>query len=128
MDFLSAKAMTIAVGIAVSLAITSSILFTLNKITLIYQDVYNTDVSLKKEFNEYSMYQRTTMTGLEMYNTAKKYKNNPNVIVKSGATIINTDTWINNFVGTDANYTSRLYSVTYDNTGSNQITIKFVGM
>jgi hypothetical protein len=126
-EFLSAKALTIAVGIAVSLTIASAVLFTLNQITLIYKDVYGTDISIKKEFAKYSMYQGTVMTGLEMYNAAKKYKNSQEVIVKSGGTTINTTAWINSYVGTNRDYTSRLYDVTSSMDNEGIVTIQFIG-
>jgi len=126
-EFLSAKALNIAVGVAVSLTITSAVLFTLNQITLIYKDVYGTDVSIKKQFMEYSMYQDTVMTGLEMYNTAKKYKNSATLTVKSGGAIINTTAWINAYNGTDRNYTSRLYDVSNSMDNDGKVTIQFIG-
>lgn len=115
MDFLSTKALTIAVGIAVSLTITSSILFTLNQITKIYQGVYNTDISIRKQFTEFAMYDGTLMTGLEMINTAKKYKDNQSVNVIYSGNTINTTSWINIYK-LDPNrteYTDKLYDVTY---------------
>lgn len=119
MDFLSTKALTIAVGIAVSLTITSAILFTLNQITLIYKDVYSTDVSIKKQFPEFSMYDGTVMTGLQMYNTAKKFKDSKIVHVKYllGANNLNdsTNSWMDNFDGSEPDYTSKLYNVNYTN-------------
>jgi len=126
-EFLSAKALTIAVGVAVSLTITSAVLFTLNQITQIYQDVYSTDVSIKKQFIQYSMYQGTVMTGLEMYNTAKKYKDSKEVTVKSGGSIINIAGWINAYNGTDRNYTSRLYDVTNSTDNNGMVTLLFIG-
>jgi len=136
-EFLSAKALTIAVGVAISLTITSGILFTLNQITLIYKNVYATDVSIKKEFAEFSMYDGTVMTGLEMYNTAKKFQDSKLVNIKCyayGARNINqtVDGWIGNFDGSSEYYTSKLFNVHYSpNTVDNAdgirgtVTIKF---
>lgn len=126
MNFLSQKAITIALGISVSLAIASAILFTLNQIVSIYKSVYTTDVSIKGEFEEYAMYDNTIMTGLEMYNTAKRYKNSTTVTVKLGLVNINTTAWI---AAADAdssnpNYNENLYDVTYTNT-NDFITINF---
>lgn len=131
MDFLSAKALTIAVGIAVSLTITSAILFTLSQITEIYQGVYNTDVSIKKQFSEFAMYEGTTMTGLEMYNAANRYKNSNSVNVRnnmSGASNINTDNWIK-YVYDQSNsiYTSKLYKVSTSTDVNGIVTIFFDG-
>lgn len=129
MDFLSTKALTIAVGISISLTITSAILFTLSQITSLYQDVYNTDVSIKKQFTEFAMYDGTTMTGLQMYNTAKKFLNDVRVTVTCNIFgTISTSSWVNSYNGNDANYTSRLYDVTYSvNNADGKVTINFRG-
>lgn len=128
MEVLSQKALVIAVGIAISLTITSSILFTLNQITLIYQDVYTTDVSIKNQFSEFAMYQGTEMLGIDMYNTAKKYKDNPMVNVTSGLfNASNIKNWINNYSDTDANYNKRLYDVSYTTDNNGIVTILFKG-
>jgi len=127
-EVLSQKALVIAVGIAISLTITSSILFTLNQITLIYQDVYTTDVSIKNQFSEFAMYQGTEMLGIDMYNTAKKYKDNPMVNVTSGLfNASNIKNWINNYSDTDANYNKRLYDVSYTTDNNGIVTILFKG-
>lgn len=131
MDFLSTKALTIAVGISISLSITSAILFTLNQITQVYQDVYNVDVSIKKQFTNYAMYDGTIMTGLEMYNTAKKYRDSTTVNVRnhfSGTNNINTTNWITfTYNENDANYSSRRYQVTYSTDINGIVTIFFDG-
>ena len=118
MEILSVKALTIAVGVMISLAITSGILFTLNQITKIYKNVYSTDVSVKKEFAEFSMYDGTVLTGLEMYNTAKKFQDSKEVNVRCyayGTRNINqtSDGWIGGFDGSSEYYTSKLYNVYY---------------
>lgn len=129
MDFLSTKALTIAVGISISLTITSAILFTLSQITSLYQDVYKTDVSIKKQFTEFAMYDGTTMTGLQMYNAGKKFLNDVRVTVTCNIFgTINTSSWVNSYNGNDANYTSRLYDVTYSvNNADGKVTINFRG-
>lgn len=128
MEFLGNKALMIAVGISITLVIASSILFTLNQITLIYQDVYTTDVSISKQFMEFAAYDQTKMTGLEMYNTAKKYKDNPAVNVRYsvwGTANINNDNWINRFNGKDRNVTSRWYNVSITRDDKGVVTIYF---
>lgn len=130
MDFLSAKALNIAVGIAISLTITSAILFTLSQITLLYQDVYNTDVSIKKQFSEFAMYDGTIMTGLEMYNTANRYKGSNRVNVRnhiSGVNNINTQAWLYGYNGNSSFYTSNLYKVSYTTDNNGIVTIFFDG-
>ncbi len=127
MDFLSTKALTIAVGVMISLAITSAILFTLNQISGVYQGVYETDISIRKQFNEFAMYDNTEMTGLEMINTAKKYKDNARVSVTKASGVINTTSWLtaNASQLNDAAYTKSLYKVTYEFESNDKIKIKF---
>lgn len=130
MDFLGNKALMISVGISITLVIASAILFTMNQITLLYQDVYTTDISISNQFMEYSAYDQTVMFGIEMYNTAKKYKDNPAVIVKcnvGGERAINNSAWINSFNGSDRNVTSRSYNVTYTTDTKGIVTIFFRG-
>jgi len=132
-EFLSAKAMTIAVGVAVSLTIASAILFTLNQITLVYKGVYSTDVSIKGQFTEFAMYDGTVMTGLDMYNTAKKYKYDGSITVihvrnsMSGSNDINSSSfsWISGYNASNTNYANRLFNVNYIN-NDDIITITFV--
>lgn len=81
MDYLSNKAIVIGVTIIVTLTIASGIMFTISQIRGIYQGVYNKDVSIKQNFYEFDMYDNTVLTGLEVYNTAKKYLDSSRVTV-----------------------------------------------
>ncbi len=97
MDLMSNKAIVIAVGIFVTLMIASGVLMVMDSIRGVYQDVYSTNISLSSQFNEYDAYDNTQKTKLDVLNTAKKYRENATVIVKLNETVINNQTWINNF-------------------------------
>ncbi|MDD2375952.1 MAG: hypothetical protein PHD15_01680 [Clostridia bacterium] len=132
MDFLPTKALIIGVGITVSLAITSAILFTLNQLTFIYQDVYKTDISIKDLFVEFSKDETPTVTGLEVYNIAKKYKNSTMILVKIEETgdVINTKTWLDLWDSGDVGHTSkleinRLYVIRYEFDNNKNVTVFF---
>lgn len=97
MDLMSNKAIVIAVGIFVTLMIASGVLMVMDSIRVVYQDVYSTNISLSSQFNEYDAYDNTKKTKLDILNTAKKYRENAAVVVKLNETVINNQTWINNF-------------------------------
>ena len=82
MDNVTNKAIIIAVGIFVTITITSGILFIINEMRNIYSDVYKTDISINSRFSEFDAYDETEKTGLEVTNTFCKYKNDPKVIVQ----------------------------------------------
>ena len=48
MDSITNKALIIAVGIFITISITSGILFVINAMRDVYQDVYQTDISLTR--------------------------------------------------------------------------------
>lgn len=81
MDYMSNKALIIAVSLFVTMAIASAVLFTINQVKTVYKQVYETDVSIQSSFSEFDEYDDTLKTGLDMVNTAKKYKDNPSVYV-----------------------------------------------
>ena len=88
MSEISNKAIMIAVSLLVTIAITSSIITVMGYFKDIYAEVKNTDISLRKNFTEYDMYDNTVMTGIDIENAYNKYKNNPTVnIVVNGQTI-----------------------------------------
>ncbi len=74
MSSITNKALVIAVGIFVTIAITSGILLTIGKMRDIYQNVYQTDISLSNKFSEFDEYDGTEKTGLEVANTLNKYQ------------------------------------------------------
>lgn len=90
MSALSNKAIIIAVGLFVTIAITSGILYTVSQIKNIYKGVYETDISITRGFDEYDKYDNTVLTGIDMLNAANKYVNSPMVTVKENDTVLNT--------------------------------------
>ena len=125
MDFIGTKAMVIGVGILITLGITTAILVTFNQVTQIYQTVYKTDVGIKKEFHEFTMYQDTHMSGLQMYNTVKKFKSDDAVKIYLNGAILNKDEYINSFDLTKEKYSSKKYFVSYEDNGNDTYKINF---
>lgn len=82
MDYMSNKALIIAVSLIVTMAIASSVLLIINQVTAIYGQVYETDTSIQNTFDEFDSYDNTEKTLLEFLNTVKKYRNNSNVTIR----------------------------------------------
>lgn len=86
MDDASNKAITIAVGVFITIIITSGVLFSIGQMQEVYSRVYETDVSIQNKFDEYDTYVQTgdniksntnIKTGIEVINAIKKYINSP---------------------------------------------------
>lgn len=67
------KAIMIGVGIFVTVAITSGILFSINQMKNIYSNVYETDTSMTSRFSEYDAFDNTIVTGVDVINAINKY-------------------------------------------------------
>lgn len=67
------KAIVIAVGIFVTVAITSGILFSINEMKNIYSQVYETDTSITSRFSEFDAFDGTIVTGVDVINAKNKY-------------------------------------------------------
>lgn len=74
MENSTSKAIMIGVGIFVTVAITSGILFSINQMKDIYSKVYETDTSITSRFSEYDAFDGTTVTGVDVINAISKYK------------------------------------------------------
>lgn len=81
MEYSTSKALLIGVGVFVTLSIASLVIVIFGQVKDVYKQVYNTNISLKDRFGEFSKYNGSIMTGMDMYNTYKKYRNNPDVQV-----------------------------------------------
>ena len=90
MSEISNKAIMIAVSLLVTIAITSSIIAVMGYFREIYAEVDKTDISIRKGFTEYDMYDNTVMTGLQFENTFNKYKENPTVVIYLRGNIVNS--------------------------------------
>ncbi|MEG1009005.1 MAG: hypothetical protein RSE41_06705 [Clostridia bacterium] len=97
MDYISTKAVYIAVGIFVTISIVSGIMFIMNQISNVYSDVNSTDVNIKNRFSEYTMYENVELSGLDLINTVKKYSdyNNVKICIGTNTDEINNTDFIN---------------------------------
>lgn len=84
MDYMSNKALIIAVSLIVTMAIASAVLLIINQVVTVYGQVYETDTSIQSGFDEFDSYDNTQKTALDVLNTVKKYKNNSLVSVVDG--------------------------------------------
>lgn len=87
MDDASNKALTIAVGVLITIIVTSGVLFSIAQMQQIYSQVYETDVSIQNRFDEFDAYRETSVTkdgytfngnvktGIEIVNTLNRYMN-----------------------------------------------------
>ncbi len=73
MDFISNKAITIGVGLLVTIAIVSGVIFSITQVINIYSKVYNTDTSIRGKFDEFDKFDGGEFTSVDVYNTIKKY-------------------------------------------------------
>ncbi len=88
----ASKAITLGVGILVTLMITSSIVLLFSQMGDIYSQVGSTNTNINTKFNEYTAYDNTNLTGLEMINCANKYYNDRFVVIElNGRQLNNVD-------------------------------------
>ena len=73
MNEITNKAIVIAVGVFVTIAITSGILLSINQMKDIYEKVYETDISIKNDFSEFDQYDNTNKKGIDIANALNKY-------------------------------------------------------
>ena len=78
MDFISNKAISIGVGVLITIIVTSAVIFTVTQVVSIYSKVYNTDTSIKGKYDEFDKFKEGNreFTELEVYNFIKKYYGN----------------------------------------------------
>ncbi len=82
------KALTIGVAVFITIMITSAILFILGRMQDVYSKVYETDISIQNQFDEFDSFDNTTKTGIETLNAIKEYINNPYVTIKFKTNIV----------------------------------------
>lgn len=130
MDFVSNKALYIAVGLFISIVVASSVIFTMSKMKEVYSKVDKADVSVQSRIDDYSMYNNTIVLGIDVYNTAKKYninsnfRKNTNIVVRIVATDINNGIWLE--ANKDSFALETRYKSTYDtNVNTGTVTITF---
>lgn len=81
MDYISNKALIIAVSLLITMGIASAVLYTINQVTGIYKTVYETDTLIQSNFDEFDAYNDVEKTKLDLLNAAKKYKDSSTVYV-----------------------------------------------
>lgn len=102
MDDAANKALTIAVGVLITIIITSGVLFSIAQMQQIYSQVYETDVSIQNRFDEFDTYREGSITkdgytfnanvktGIEIVNALNRYMND--TIVKFRYKNVNYET------------------------------------
>lgn len=88
MSEISNKAIMVSVSLIVTIAITSSIIMVIGYFRDIYKTVDKTDISITQGLTSFDMYDNTIMTGLDMINTYRKYRNDVLVSVYYNGNII----------------------------------------
>lgn len=95
MDNTTNKALMIGVSLFVTVIIASGVISVINQIKKVYADVYNTDTNITSRFNEFTKYEETNRTGLDMINAANKYYDNNLVIIEYKENVLNNEMGIN---------------------------------
>ena len=116
------QAISLGVGIFITLLIASGVIFIFSQMQDVYSEVSATDTNIAAQFGEYAMYDNTTLTGLEVINCANKYYNENMVVVSyMGRDVNNVDgiqyleQQLNNgFLSYDQKYSSIIEEVEYD--------------
>lgn len=93
MDDSATKAIQIAVGVFITIIITTGVIYVINNIKDVYGGVYKTNVGLQDEFYEFDEYENTEKTGIDLLNTVKKYLDSN--IVKVHLNTDNNNDYIN---------------------------------
>lgn len=84
------QAISLGVGIFVTLLIASGVIFIFSQMQDVYSEVSATDTNIAAQFGEYAMYDNTTVTGLEVVNCANKYYNENLVVIMYNNVEVNT--------------------------------------
>ncbi len=124
------QAISLGVGIFITLLIASGVIFIFSQMQDVYSEVSATDTNIAAQFGEYAMYDNTTLTGLEVINCANKYYNENMVVVSyMGRDVNNVDgiqyleQQLNNgFLSYDQKYSSIIEEVEYDGIMKTRIT------
>lgn len=124
------RAISLGVGIFVTLLIASGVIFIFSQMQEVYSQVSSTDTNIAAQFGEYAMYDNTTVTGLEVINCANKYYNENFVVVSyMGRDVNNLDgiqyleQQLNNgSLSYEQKYSSIIEEVEYDGVMKTRIT------
>ncbi|MDO4282023.1 MAG: hypothetical protein Q4D02_00115 [Clostridia bacterium] len=114
MDNTTNKALMIGVSLFVTVIIASGVIGVINQIKKVYADVYNTDTNLSSRFSEFTKYEETNRTGLDMINAANKYYNDNFVIIEYKENVLNNELGIeylnNELEANRLTYDKKVYS------------------
>lgn len=91
MDSAMNKALTVGVGIFITLIIVTGVFAVITQINNIYAQVYNLDTNLNSRFDEFTKYDNADKTGVDMINAANKFYNENLVIVEYNGRKLNDD-------------------------------------
>ena len=124
------QAISLGVGIFVTLLIASGVIFIFSQMQDVYSEVSATDTNIAAQFGEYAMYDNTTITGLEVVNCANKYYDDNMVVVSYMGLDVNNADGIqyleqqlnNGFLTYDQKYSSIAEEVEYDGIMKTRIT------
>ncbi len=124
------QAISLGVGIFVTLLIASGVIFIFSQMQDVYSEVSATDTNIAAQFGEYAMYDNTTITGLEVVNCANKYYDDNMVVVSYMGRDVNNADGIqyleqqlnNGFLTYDQKYSSIVEEVEYDGIMKTRIT------
>lgn len=124
------QAISLGVGIFVTLLIASGVIFIFSQMQDVYSEVSATDTNIAAQFGEYAMYDNTTVTGLEVVNCANKYYNENFVVVNYMGRDVNNADGIqyleqqlnSGFLTYDQKYSSIAEEVEYDGIMKTRIT------
>lgn len=124
------QAISLGVGIFVTLLIASGVIFIFSQMQDVYSEVSATDTNIAAQFGEYAMYDNTTITGLEVVNCANKYYDDNMVVVSYMGRDVNNADGIqyleqqlnNGFLTYDQKYSSIAEKVEYDGIMKTRIT------
>ena len=124
------QAISLGVGIFVTLLIASGVIFIFSQMQDVYSEVSATDTNIAAQFGEYAMYDNTTITGLEVVNCANKYYDDNMVVVSYMGRDVNNADGIqyleqqlnNGFLTYDQKYSSIAEEVEYDGLMKTRIT------
>lgn len=128
MDTAGTKALTIATAVFITIMITSGVFFSVGQMQNIYSQVYETDISIQNRFGEYEAFDNTEKTGIDLLNTAKKYRDSEIVTVRiSAGEKLNTSHAIERLPSMlGSNPGEELYKVSVDIDQNDRVEIVFI--
>lgn len=89
------RALLLGVGIFVTLIIISGIVTIFTQMRDVYGNVNKANTSFLSTFDEYTQYENTEKTGLDVINCANKYYNENLVVVIYNGQVVNTESGLN---------------------------------